>query len=372
MKAKGNTAARAEPNKGMTKPSENIAAPADSAVPATATGASGKTLPHPRVGLVGCGTVGGLHRDRLLALPGVEIVAICDPDSDALSRMAQSLPKRPRLFRSELDLLQEGMVDAVVLCTPHARHAEQIRRALDAHVHVLCEKPFVMMHEQADALVRLAREKNLALFVAYTRRSRGHANFLAQTARRIGPLTDVIITRAQPWREAHGRTWRMHESEGGGFLLDAGASMLDLLFRLVDNSPIRDAAADLSRMGGVDVDVQASVRLVFASGTRADVTLLGDATEKVERIQLFGENGTAGWLLREDFPAELYVRPAGGPTENVDAAPYRTLSPDEAFIAALKEGRDFGSNTPADLYDAASAVPVVDLVERIYREAVWR
>ena len=220
--------------------------------------------------------------------------------------------------------------------------------------------------------VRSAREKNVALFVAYSRRSRGHANFLTQAAQTIGPLSDVIITRAQPWRQEHERTWRMHESEGGGFLLDAGASMLDLLFRLVGGSPAVDASAELCRWGGVDVDVQASLRLTFASGTRADVTLLGDATEKVERIQLFGENGTAGWLLREDVPADLYVRPVGGPSETVDAEPYRTLSPDQAFVAALQEGRDFGPTAPADLYDAASAVPVVALVERLYREAVWR
>ena len=353
---------------GMNKPSDNSTNTAN-AVP---TAPASAPIAKPRIGIVGCGTVGGVHRDRLLALPNVEVAAICDPDSDALARMAQSLPKRPRLFRSELDLLQAGMVDAVVLCTPHARHALQIRRALDAGVHVLCEKPFVTHHGEGDALVRLAREKNLALFVAYTRRSRGHANFLVQAAQRIGPLTDVIITRAQPWQQMHGKTWRMHESEGGGFLLDAGASMLDLLFRLVGNSPVRDANAELSRFGGVDVDVQASVRLVFLSGTRADITLLGDATEKVERIQLFGQNGTAGWLLREDVPAELYVRPLGGPSESINASPFRTLSPDEAFVAALEEGGPFGDGTPANLYDAASAVPVVDLVERLYRDALWR
>ena len=355
----------------MLKPPDNQMEPAASAETAPAAPVAAP-IDRPRIGIVGCGTVGGVHRDRLLALPNVEIAAICDPDSDALARMAQKLPKRPRLFRSELDLLQAGMVDAVVLCTPHARHALQIRRALDENVHVLCEKPFVTHHGEGDALVRLAREKNLALFVAFTRRSRGHANFLTQAAQRIGPITDVIITRAQPWQQAHGKTWRMHESEGGGFLLDAGASMLDLLFRLVGGSSVRDANAELSRFGGIDVDVQASVRLVFMSGTRADITLLGDATEKVERIQLFGQNGTAGWFLREDVPAELYVRPVGGPPETIDAAPYRTHSPDEAFIAALQNGGPFGRDVPANLYDAASAVPVVDLVERLYRDAVWR
>src|SRR5688572_25245027 len=62
-----------------------------------------------RIAIVGCGTVGDLHRERLSSEAGVEIVAICDPDADALARMAERLPRRPRLFRSEQDLLAAGV-----------------------------------------------------------------------------------------------------------------------------------------------------------------------------------------------------------------------------------------------------------------------
>jgi hypothetical protein len=120
------------------------------------------------------------------------------------------------------------------------------------------------------------------------------------------------------------------------------------------------------------VDVRGSLRIGFLGGARADITLVGDATEQVERISLFGENGSAGWLMREDAPTELYVRPAGGPTENGDPALYRTLSPDAAFVAALRSGRSFGPDTATDLYDAASAVPVIALVERLLQTAEWR
>lgn len=327
-------------------------------------------LPRPRIALVGCGTVGGLHRDRLLTEPA-QIVAICDPNADALARMAASLPQRPRLFRSELDLLAAGNVDAVVLCTPHGKHAEQIRHAIDAGVHVLCEKPFVTDPQEAAQLVEAARMRNVALFVAYTRRSRGHARFLQASTPRIGPLTHVVITRAQPWVQRHSRTWRVRSEEGGGFLLDAGASLLDLLMHLEPTS-LSEIDAELRRLGPTDVDVRASIRLTFTNGMRADITLIGDATEEVERIQLFGEKGTAGWLLREDTPAELYIRPEGGPSETGDPAAYRTLSPDAAFVAALRAPHAFGANDAPNLYDASTAVPVVAAVEQIYQQASWR
>jgi hypothetical protein len=89
---------------------------------------------------------------------------------------------------------------------------------------------------------------------------------------------------------------------------------------------ISEIDAELRRLGPSDVDVRASMRLTFTRGPRADVTLIGDATEEVERFQLFGERGTAGWLLREDTPADLYIRPDSGPSQTINAARTRRVA----------------------------------------------
>ncbi len=333
-------------------------------------------IDRPRLALVGCGQVGEVHRARL-EKEAAEIVAICDPDAQALSRMAGRISPRPRLFRSEQDLLTAGIVDGVVLCTPHGLHAGQIEASLSAGVHVLCEKPFVTESTEAARLVELARDMNLALFVAYTRRSRGHARFLAHAVSRIGPLTHINILRAQPWRDRYLRTWRMHSGAGGGFLLDNGVSMLDLVLRLAPDSAVIQAEADLVRAVGassdVDVDIRAFVSVSMTGGLRAEMTLLGDATEEIEEIRLFGENGTAGWLQREDSGAELYLRLAGGESTTQDAVAFRAPLPDAAFVEALRVGRSFAAAPSAeDFYAAATAIPVIALTERLYRDATWR
>ncbi len=326
-------------------------------------------MAEPRFALAGCGTVGAVHAQRLVA-EGGQIVAICDPDAEALSRMARALPQRPQLFRSEQDLLAASCADAIVLCTPHARHADQIAAALDAGVHVLCEKPFVTHHETGVLLVQKARAKNLALFVSYTRRARGHARFLQAAVGKIGPVSFVSILRTQPWLQTHGRTWRMHESEGGGFLRDAGASMLDLTLRLIPEA-LGEAHAELYRAGTAEVDVCASVRLHFRGGSRAELTLLGNAPETQERITIVGENGTAGWCQREGAPTELYVKQLGHSPETAEPSAYRIPTPDIAFLTALRSGRRFDADTAADLYDAATALPTIALVERLYQDAQW-
>ena len=307
--------------------------------------------------------VGEIHRDRLLAA-GARVVAISDPDADALARMAASLPRRPRLFRTEKDLLAAELAEGVVLCTPHGQHARQIEAALDAGVSVLCEKPFVMDFELAERLVERARQQDRTLYVSFTRRGRGHARFLTAATKRIGPIRRVEVLRTQPWLTQHRLTWRVHAEEGGGFLLDNGVSMIDLLVHLLDE-PCTSTDAVFWRRGGVEVDIECKARLAFASGAHASLTLLGDCPETTERILLFGENGTAGWSMREDAEPELYVRPSGGPTEPGDPAGFRALSPDEAFVAALN-----GENPPS-LHDAATVLPTVDIVERLFQGARW-
>lgn len=322
----------------------------------------------PRIALVGCGNVGGVHLNRLLR-EAASIVAVCDPDADALARFAARLPRRPRLFRSEADLLAAGVVDAIVLCTPPDRHARQVRAALDAGVHVLCEKPLALIADEAQALVATARERGLALFASYRLRTRAHALFLLASAGQIGPLTQVTVTTGESWLQRYRGTWRTRSSASGGFIRDSGSSRLDLLLRLVD-SPVTDVDAQLLR-GGETVDVRASLRLLFRSGVRADVTLVGDSTELVEEIRLFGERGTAGWHIHEDAPAELYLRPRGGPLRHGSPDAHGP-SPDAAFVTALRSGRAFGPDTAPDLYDAASTLPVISLIERIHTDAAWK
>ncbi|MGC4044336.1 MAG: hypothetical protein QM758_11105 [Armatimonas sp.] len=62
---------------------------------------------------------------------------------------------------------------------------------------------------------------------------------------------------------------------------------------------------------------------------------------------------------------KLYVRASGGPTEIGDPADHRTLSPDEAYVMALCGG------SPEPIHDAATALPAIEMVEKIQQNARW-
>jgi predicted dehydrogenase len=67
-------------------------------------------------------------------------------------------------------LLGETAVDAVVLATPHSRHAAQTIAAAQAGKHVFCEKPFALHKAEAEAAVAATERAGVTLGLGYNRR----------------------------------------------------------------------------------------------------------------------------------------------------------------------------------------------------------
>src|SRR2546423_11527209 len=82
-----------------------------------------------RVGLIGCGWYGKLDILRLIQIAPVEVVSLCDLDSQMLSAAAdiiasrQASKKRPRLFKDYREMLREKDLDIVEVATPDHWHA---------------------------------------------------------------------------------------------------------------------------------------------------------------------------------------------------------------------------------------------------------
>src|SRR5215217_7669235 len=68
------------------------------------------------------------------------------------------------------ELLADPRIDAVIVCSPSDRHAEQTERALRAGKHVLCEIPLATSLAETDRLIDLAERSGLRLLVCHTQR----------------------------------------------------------------------------------------------------------------------------------------------------------------------------------------------------------
>ena len=118
-----------------------------------------------RAGVVGLGGVADrIHLPACAAIPGLEIAAGADPNPQTRQTMAAKFGIRETYAGFE-ELLAKVKPDFIILGTPPGSHYEICRQALEAGVHVFCEKPFMPTVEEATTIVELARAKNLLLRV---------------------------------------------------------------------------------------------------------------------------------------------------------------------------------------------------------------
>jgi myo-inositol 2-dehydrogenase/D-chiro-inositol 1-dehydrogenase len=93
-----------------------------------------------RVGVIGTGGMGGRHARNIDAqTPGARLTAVMDIDADRAAEVAE--PAGAAVFTDGHDLIGAGSVDAVIIASPDATHAELAAACLDAGKPALVEKP---------------------------------------------------------------------------------------------------------------------------------------------------------------------------------------------------------------------------------------
>ncbi|MFF1465117.1 Gfo/Idh/MocA family oxidoreductase [Streptomyces sp. NPDC058330] len=94
-----------------------------------------------RIGLIGTGRIGSFHAGVLGRHPGVDALVVTDPDAARAAGVAERTGARA--VASAADVLAAG-VDAVVIASATAAHADLIGRAARAGLPAFCEKPIAL------------------------------------------------------------------------------------------------------------------------------------------------------------------------------------------------------------------------------------
>jgi predicted dehydrogenase len=119
-----------------------------------------------RIGVAGLGYWGPNLARNFASLPGCELSWLCDGSESARARLAPMFPQAqmtPDLSR----LLDDPQLDAIVLATPVATHAELAVRVLEAGKHCFVEKPLAQSVAAAERAVAAARRSGRALMVGH-------------------------------------------------------------------------------------------------------------------------------------------------------------------------------------------------------------
>jgi myo-inositol 2-dehydrogenase/D-chiro-inositol 1-dehydrogenase len=121
-----------------------------------------------RFALIGAGFIGAVHAENLAAHPDVELVLVYDVDGARAGAVAKR--HGTRASGSPDAAFDREAIDAVVIASSTDTHAELLRRAADAGVAALVEKPIHLDFDEAVAAVAYAAERGLVAMVDFNRR----------------------------------------------------------------------------------------------------------------------------------------------------------------------------------------------------------
>ncbi len=318
-----------------------------------------------RLGIVGLGFIGTVIGDEFRTHPDWTVTACCDLEADRLEEAGEQYSlDADQLYESSDRLLADAPIDAVLIGTPHTIHYDQIVAALEADVHVYCDKPLTTDRERGRDLVTRADRSDRTLMVGYQR----HLQTAFRAAKRRFSETDreptwVSASMTQGWIDDAEGTWRVNpELSGGGFLYDTGSHVLDGICWTAGLEPVSVAAS----MDFVDdaerIDTRAHLDIAFKNGATGTVSLHGDAPAVRERIDIWDREGAVSISGSEWGPRQLTQIDSDSTEHTPYIDPLTEQSRAAAFLECIREGTE----PPATARDAFR---VTALTEAAYEAA---
>src|SRR5215208_4378416 len=113
-----------------------------------------------------------MGRCHLAALDGVaeiDVVALAEPSTPAREAAAARRPGA-RTYAAAAEALTHPGLEAGIVVTPTPSHPVMVEAALDAGLHVLCEKPLALDVAEGDRLGSLAERRGRVLQIGFWRR----------------------------------------------------------------------------------------------------------------------------------------------------------------------------------------------------------
>ncbi|HWC90059.1 MAG TPA: Gfo/Idh/MocA family oxidoreductase, partial [Pirellulales bacterium] len=239
-----------------------------------------------RVALIGCGAIARQHAQRLNTDGRVAIVACADPQREAAERLRDTLAPAAEVFDDEHALLARQPVDAVVISSPTQRHYEQACLALEAGLHVLCEKPLAGQREQIVELIERAARGGRVFAISHQRRYKSAyvtaRRELTQRADWYGPVRQVHIYACERWQQSIAGTWRDDPAVAAGYFGDAGIHQVDVTYFITGLRARRLVAT--SRPANSRVEVVTGVLAELTDGAGLTAHFVGNAQHWREDI----------------------------------------------------------------------------------------
>jgi predicted dehydrogenase len=248
-----------------------------------------------RFGIIGLGNIGKVHCGNFAA--GKIGRAVLTAASDLRPPPPGALPEGARFFPDADAMLASGLVDAVIVATPHPLHRALGEKVLAAGLHLVMEKPLAA--SKLDGELLLARPRRPGQLFAIMMNLRTHPHYrrirrlLADGA--LGKLQRVQWTITNWFRPAAyynlsqwRATWR---GEGGGVLVNQALHNLDVLQWLCGMPASLRAFCQFGRDHDIEVEDAVTALLQYENGATGVFTTATGEAPGVNRLEIAGTRG---------------------------------------------------------------------------------
>jgi myo-inositol 2-dehydrogenase / D-chiro-inositol 1-dehydrogenase len=262
------------------------------------------------VGVIGAGRIGRIHaRNLKFQIPGAKLLAIADVIAESAQTVADEL-EIPLCEQNYHRLLENGDIQAVVICSSTDTHAQIMMEAAEANKHIFCEKPIALEMDKIDRALAAVGKAKVKLQVGFNRRfdpSFQRAKELVESGK-IGVPQLLRISSRDPqpppldYIKVSGGLFldmMIHDFDMARYLL--GEEVTELM---ATGTCLIDSA--IGKCGDVDTAV---VLLKFQSGALGTIDNSRQAVYGYDqRIEVFGSKGSV--VVENKTPTEVTIHSA--------------------------------------------------------------
>ena len=332
--------------------------------------------------------------------PQGRITAICGRNRQRAQEVADKW-KIEKVYTDYEAMIEGGEIQALIVSTPNNSHYPMTMKALEAGLHVICEKPLALNYGEAKRMADLADQKGVKHFVPFTWRFTPPACYIKELIEGgyIGKPYHLNLRWQSNFRQSSDYQWRYDKRlSGTGILGDLGSHFIYLASWYFGNiSSVSCQLGYLRERAPLDLDGKpyevaddvALLLLQFENGALGSLHLSGVAEEPTspQWMEFHGSDGTlhsaidfgklqqvTGKRAGDEAIAELPIPDhiwQGASRENI-LATFGDLQhkPDfmtRRFITAIAEDKPI----KPDFHDGASVQRVLDAALKSHEERRW-
>jgi len=290
-----------------------------------------------RMGLIGAGRMGKVFAHTLaFSVAEVDLVAVADANPQTAQEVAARFGA-PHHYANYHDLLRRDDIQAVVVSTPTATHAEVIQAAAAAGKHIFSEKPLAQTLDLCDQAIAAVETAGVKLQLGFMRRFDA-AYRMAKQKIDAGAIGTPVMFRSTSRDPKRTSLEFARRENSGGLIMDMGVHDFDLARWLMGSEVVRVHSEggclvypELNEVGDID---NAMINLKFANQAIGNIDISRNAVYGYDiRTEVLGSEG--GLLIGNLQQTATLVMTRDGITH--DTVPYFMERFGEAYAGEVRD-----------------------------------